>query len=129
MKVFISSTQKDWDLAKDLARRLHNIGLQVLAEEETERPGKGGSTINRGLRHLRMSDEVILLLTEEASANEKIIFEIGAALSLQKKITPIIVGVDKEKLPPLLKNLNYIKYAEVEDYLSKRKKEMETTAD
>jgi hypothetical protein len=47
--------------------------------------------------------------------------ELGAAYSLQKNVTPILVGVSVDDLPPLLRELPYIKYAELDDYLSQFK--------
>jgi hypothetical protein len=120
MKVFISSTRKDLDLAKDLARRLQQKGLQIFTEEDAKRPGEDWVTpIDR---HLRLSDEIIVLLTEHAIASARMMAELGAAYSLQKKVTPILIGVAIDDLPPLLKNLPYIKYAELEDYVAQFKK-------
>jgi hypothetical protein len=84
--------------------------------------------IDRHLHRLRASDEVIFLLTQNAVGSEKIIFEIGAALSLRKKITPIIAGVDADELPLMLKHLPYIRYAQITDYLAKLKKRNGTSA-
>lgn len=120
MKVFVSSTRNDLDLARDLARRLKGKGLQVLTDEEIEDPGE--ELVQLLQHHLRVSDEVIFLLTQSAVASEKIMFAIGAALSLRKKITPIVIGIDTEQLPPMVKPLRYVKYAEVEDYLARLKK-------
>jgi hypothetical protein len=39
-----------------------------------------------------------------------------------------MVGVNVNELPPLLKNLPYIKYAEVEDYLAKLRKRVNASA-
>ncbi|MCI0697801.1 toll/interleukin-1 receptor domain-containing protein [candidate division KSB1 bacterium] len=120
MRIFLSSTRNDWDLARDLARRLRGMGLHVFTDEKVEEPGE--ELVQLLQRRLRTSDEVIFLLTQNSIASEKIMFEIGAALSLRKKITPIIVGVDADKLPPMIKHLPHVRYAEVTDYLAKLKK-------
>jgi hypothetical protein len=120
MKIFVSSTRDDLDLAKDLTRRLKGIGLQVFTDEKVEEPGE--ELVQLLQRHLRASDEVIFLLTPNSIASEKIMFEIGAALSLRKKITPIVVGIKADKLPPMIKHLPHVRYAEVTDYLAKLKK-------
>jgi len=122
MKVFISSTQNDLDLAQDLARRLQGIGLQVFTAKDGKKKKESLPTIDRHLHRLRASDEVIFLLTQNAVRSGKIIFEIGAALSLHKKVTPIVVGVEADELPLMIKHLPYIRYAQMTDYLSKLKK-------
>lgn len=119
MKVFISSTRKDLDLAKDLARRLQQKGLQIFTEEDAKRPGDNWVTPIE--RRLRLSDEVIVLLTDHALANARMMSELGAAYALNKKVTPVLVGVTVDDLPPFLKTLPFIKYAELEDYLSQFK--------
>ncbi len=119
MKVFISSTQKDLDLAKDLARRLQQKGMQIFTEEDAKRPGDNWVTPIE--RHLRLSDEVIVLLTDHALANPRMMSELGAAYALKKKVTPVLVGVTVDDLPPFLQTLSFIKYSELEDYLCRFK--------
>jgi hypothetical protein len=120
MKVFLSSTRNDLDLARDLTRRLKGKGLQVFTDEKIEEPGE--ELVQLLQRRLRDSDEVIFLLTQNSMTSEKIMFEIGAALSLRQKITPIVVGIRADELPPMIKHLPYVRYAEVTDYLAKLKK-------
>jgi len=120
MKVFISSTRKDLDLAKDLARRLKEIGLEAFTEEGSAR--SDDDWLGPIERRLRNSDEVIVLLTDHAIASARMMSDLGAAYSLHKKVLPIMVGVDVDALPPLLRNLPYIKYGEVEDYLADLRK-------
>jgi len=120
MKIFINSTRKDLELAKDLARRLKAIGLEAFTEEETVRSEDDWlAPIDRRLRN---SDEVIVLLTDHAIASRRMMSELGTAYGLDKKVIPIMVGVDVDALPPLLKNLPYIKYDEIEDYLTDLRK-------
>ena len=45
-------------------------------------------------------------------------FEIGAASSLRKRITPVVVGLTPDQVPPLIRSLKYIKYPELERYLT-----------
>lgn len=125
-KIFISSTERDLDIAKDLAKRLQKIGFRVFTDEDAKtRDKKGRRTIDRGLRHLRISDEILLLLTENGIASDKVIFDIGGAFALHKKITPVVVGVDVDKLPVMVKHLPHIRYAELEDYLAVLKQGVE----
>ena len=123
-KIFISYSSKDSALAMDLAHRFQKVGMNVFTDKYPGKGAKRGITpfIDRRLDNLRVSDEFVVLLTENAITDTQIGFEIGAALSLRKKITSIVVGVDAEKLPPPLKPQVSIQYAEIESYLSKLKK-------
>jgi len=127
---FISYSSKDSALAMDLAHRFQKAGLNAVTEKDAAKSAKRGSTpfIDRRLNNLRRSDEFVVLLTENAITDPQISFEMGAALSLRKKITSIIVGVDADKLPPLLKPKVSIQYAETENYLSKLKKKSRVSA-
>jgi hypothetical protein len=126
MKVLISSTRRDLDLARDLARRLQAIGLEAFTEDDAESAEEDWFAPIE--RRLRASDEVVVLLTDRALASDRMMSELGAAYAMHKKVTPIIVGVNVDELPPLLKNLPYIKYSEVEDYISKLKKRVKKPA-
>lgn len=126
MKIFISSTQKDLDLARDLARRLEAIGLEVFTEEKAKR--SEDDWLAPIERRLRKSDEVVVLLTDHAIASAIMMSKLGAAYGLGKKVIPIMVGVNVDALPPLLKNMPYIKYGEVEDYLSDLRKRVGAAA-
>jgi len=130
INTFISYSSKDSALAMDLAHRLQKVGLNVFTEKNATKWTKKGSRpfIDRRLDSLRASDEVVVLLTENAIADPQIGFEFGAALALRKKVTPIVVGVDTDKLPSLFKTLKSIQYAEIENYLSKLKKGSRTAA-
>jgi hypothetical protein len=45
-------------------------------------------------------------------------FEIGAASSLRKRITPVVVGLEPSRVPSLIRNLKYIKYPDLERYIA-----------
>ena len=57
-KVFISSTHRDIDVARDLARRLKEAGVSVFPVEDTV---SGESAIRWVTRSLREADEVIVI--------------------------------------------------------------------
>ena len=123
---FISYSSKDSALAMDLAHRFQKIGFTALTEKAAQK--RSTPFIDRRLKSLRGSDEVVVLLTENAINDPQIGFEFGAALSLRKKVTPIVVGIDADKMPSLFKTLAGIQYAEVENYLSKLKKRSRVAA-
>ena len=57
-------------------------------------------------------------LTDNSVDNPNLMYEFGAATSLRKRVTPVIVGLDASKLPSLLKNMNYVKYPDLPKYIS-----------
>src|SRR5436190_1670704 len=72
------------------------------------------SKITRELSH---ADEVFVILTHESVNSSNLMFEIGAASSLRKRITPVVVGLKPSKVPSLIRNLKYIKYPDLERYI------------
>jgi hypothetical protein len=115
--VFISASHKDRDLARDLQRRLKEAGVHPTYSELTQSVGSEFEKIF--MDQLKHADEIIVILSSNSVDNLWMMFEIGAASSLRKKITPVIVGLEKPELPPVIKQLNYIRYNELADYISK----------
>jgi len=114
-KVFISSTLKDLDLALDLARRLESAGIKV---NSVDKSAASGEAIPIKITHeLSRADEVFVILTDESIDSSKLMFEIGAASSLRKRITAVVVGLKPSKVPSLIKNLKYIRYPDLERYI------------
>jgi len=115
-KVFISSTFKDIDLARDLSRRLQEVDISVCPLDERVEPV--GATLGKIVQDLSRADEVFVILTDNSVDNPYLMYELGAATSLRKRVTPIIVGLEPSKLPSLLKGLKYIKYPDLSKYIS-----------
>jgi hypothetical protein len=115
-KVFISSTLKDIDLARDLSRRLKEAGIDVYSVDKAAVPGE--AIFNKTTVELGRADEVLLILTDDSVDNPNLMYELGAATSLRKRVTPVIVGLDASKLPSLIKNMNYVKYPDLPKYIS-----------
>jgi hypothetical protein len=114
--VFISSSHKDRDLARDLARRLKEAGVHSTYSELTLSAGSKYEKMFMEL--LKDADEIIPILSSNSVDNFWMMFEIGAASSLRKKITPVVVGLEKQDLPPVIKQLKYINYDKLSDYIA-----------
>ena len=100
-KAFVSSTVKDIDLARDLAQRLEGAGIKVNAVDKAAASGEVISTKIK--RALTEADEVFVILTQESLDNSNLMFEIGAASSLRKRITPVVVGLEPGELPSIIR--------------------------
>ena len=115
-KVFISSTFKDIDLARDLAHRLESAGIRV---NSVDKGAVSGASIPIKItRELSHADEVFVILTDESVNSSSLMFEIGAAASLRKRITPVVVGLEPSEVPSLIKKLKYIKYPDLGRYIA-----------
>lgn len=112
--VFISATQRDQELAKDLSKRLQSVGVNVTYVEEDIRLGDSRSITKRIQDAMQASDEVFVLMTHNSAQDPWISFETGAALSLEKPVTPILVGVDEKSPTVTLSGHAPVKYSDLD---------------
>ena len=112
-KVFISSTHRDIEVARDLARRLEEAGVSVFPVDETV---PGDSAISWVKRSLKEADEVIVILTDNSVHSPGVIYEMGAASGLHKRVTPLLVNVQDSEIPPFFKT--YVRFAELPAYIA-----------
>ena len=115
-KVFISASHKDRDLARDIGRRLKEAKAQVTYSELTMSVGTEFEKTFMTL--LQDADEIIVLFTNNSVDNLWMMFEIGAASSLRKKITPVVAGLEEDELPSVIKQLKHIKYDRLSKHIS-----------
>ena len=113
-KVFISHTQRDNDLAHDLATRLEEVGAKVFSVDKSALPSdKVIRPVNRGLRE---ADEVIVILSSASLTSPGVFSEMGAAFSLDKVMTQIVVGLEDNELPSFV--TNSVRYGDVGAYIA-----------
>ena len=67
-------------------------------------------------RSLREADEVIVILTDNSVNSTSVLYELGAASGLHKRVTPLVVNVQDSEIPPFIKN--YVRFAEVPSYIA-----------
>ena len=110
MKVFISHAQEDDLLAIEMAFALRKQGLEVwLANQEIFPGDNWGERVAEGLR---AADAMVVLLTEQALASQRVRSEIEFALGDKDyswRLIPVIVGHPAESklrsLPWIIKRL------------------------
>ena len=123
-KIFISSSSRDLDLARDLAKRLDKSGLKVITPKPAE--NANGEYIKARIREvLETVSEVIVILTKNSVNNQWVMFEIGYATSSGVHVTPIIQGIEPKELPEIIKQMDYVKYANLDQYISKLQRRVE----
>ena|SRR2546421_9153847 len=117
-QIFISHDNRDVELARDLKRRLEEAGARaiVLGDEISE--GANIRSINSALRE---ANEVIILLTDNSANNSNVMYELGVADSLDKRVTPVIVNEGVEQRLPVV-GRHFIRYAELPKYISALKR-------
>ncbi len=114
-KVFISSTREDLALAQDLAQRLEAVGIRVAPVKKTSAVGDEiPGTVSRALRE---ADEVIFIMTKASGASPGLLTEIGMAYGMKKRVTPVVVNHDPEKLPAIA-GWQPVKYADLTKYIA-----------
>lgn len=121
--VFISATRDDLELARDLERRLKEAGVRVYSAEKSSTPGD--NILSKFKKQLHEADEVIVILTGKSIDSPSILSEIGAAHSLHKRVTPVLVNVESKALPPFM-GKHFVKFAELPGYIADVKKRAES---
>jgi hypothetical protein len=121
-RVYINHSPKDSELAKDLARRLEEAGVRAtFSPSEVETSSGMRATIHQ---RVKASDEVIVLLTDNAANSNWVSYGMGVADSMDKRLTPVVVNLGAEQLLPMV-GKNFIKYADLPKYISSLKKRAE----
>jgi hypothetical protein len=96
--IFISYNHHDRDWAKDLAKALKREGVSVWLDADKLRPGDPRlDAIEQGLRK---SDWIVFVLGPEESQPPNVLFEMGAAVGLGKRIVPVFPeDLETSRLP------------------------------
>jgi nucleoside 2-deoxyribosyltransferase len=115
-KIYVSSSQRDSDLAHDLAIRLDKAGLKVTTP--LGNIDAGDNIKNKIIEELRKADEIVVILTKNSVDSKWLLFEMGYATSLGKHLTPLIQGIEPEELPEIIKQMEYVKYSDLDKYIS-----------
>jgi hypothetical protein len=120
-KIFISHASSDRGWMREFASTMLKFGADIWVDELNLKPG---DSISDSLEvALRGSDIVVLPITHGTVRDPTLLFELGAATSMHKRIIPIISeDVDFSQLPLGLSRVQYIKQgppAETAEQLAK----------
>jgi hypothetical protein len=120
--IFISADSKDTDLARDLCKRLDGAGLTVTTSAgKIDNPRED----KKRIANLKKADEVIFLITNGALEGKKILFDLGCATSLKKRLAAVLVGLRPKELPSIVQGLDFITYDELEGYIDRLRRQVE----
>jgi nucleoside 2-deoxyribosyltransferase len=108
-KIFISYSYKDAEYVKTLIKTLRSILPNAVILDPGTQISQGEEIADRVSKMLRESDIVIAMLTQESADTPNILFELGIAVSLQKRVIPIAKqNTDLSLLPFNMKGRNII---------------------
>lgn len=123
--IFISFDSKDTDLARDLSKRLEKAGVTVTMPTRGIDKPEG---VKDRIDDLRKANGAVFLITNNSIGGKTILFDMGIASQLGKQIMPVIQGVKQKELPDIVKGLEFIKYEDLERYISKLKRMVDEAA-
>jgi len=118
-RVFLSFSSKDKHVAHSVLKQLREAGAEVTGAERIAERAEIKLQIADAMRQ---SDEVIAIVSKNSAQSAWQNFEIGAALALGKKVTPILVGAGIKKLSPVLRSLRAIDLADFREYILSQSK-------
>jgi hypothetical protein len=115
LRIFISYARLDRDLAEDLRSRLEHVSDEVTLVSPESGPGHDWSAAL--LSELKKADEILVLLTPNSLQSANVLLAVGAGIGLQKKIIPIVVGLDGAALPGWVRETQFVRYSDLNTYL------------
>jgi TIR domain len=97
--VFLSHSSRDLWLAGVIAERLRKAEIKVWLDEMSL---QGGDTVNQAIiQGLRSAHEAIVLVSNESLRSQWVAAEIGMAMALSRRVTPLLNNVDPDAMAPL----------------------------
>src|SRR5262245_27308235 len=95
--IFLSHTEDDAELARDIARRLKLAGLEPITAARSDRGGYKSRELLR--RQIADAEAVFILATPAALTSDWLLYENGMAEGLEKHVFVITAGVRQKQLP------------------------------
>ncbi|MEM9046656.1 MAG: toll/interleukin-1 receptor domain-containing protein, partial [Pseudomonadota bacterium] len=106
-KVFISYSRKDRERAQSIADTLRERSFGVFRDTEDILPTEEWK--GRLQQLIEEADTIVFLLSPHSAVSEVCAWEVEYAVSLSKRIAPIVIDeVEGNDIPPLLARLNFI---------------------
>lgn len=100
MKVFISHSSHDKWVARQIATQLKERGHATFLDEKDI---KTGDSIDDSIqKHLRASDDLLVLLSPASLESKWVFIEIGGAKALDKRIVPVLFHVAPNDVPQVI---------------------------
>ena len=121
-RVFISHSGSDTELARDIARRLRESGLEPVVFAEARR--SSAPSQKRLVSAIRNADAMILLVTPAALDSPWPAYELGIALATDKAVLSVTAGIGDQPLSPVLANTPAVPYDRLDSGIQKLSKQL-----
>jgi formylglycine-generating enzyme required for sulfatase activity len=107
LRVFISYSRKDEDFAQELLGGLELAGFEPYLDKHDIAAGEDWEA--RLGRLIEAADTVVFVISPDSVASDRCAWEVKRTRDLKKRLLPIVFRrVDEARVPPLLKQLNYV---------------------
>lgn len=119
MKIFISHSSRDKWIARQLSALLKEAGHTSFLDEKDI---KTGDSIDASIqKHLKESDQLLLLLSPSSIDSHWVFIELGGAKALGKKVIPILLHLEANEVPAPISQLLARDINEFDKYLGELK--------
>jgi hypothetical protein len=97
--IFLSHSSQDAWLAKVIGEKIETTGVTVWLDEMSL---TGGEQVGNAIRDgVRGTNETVVLVSNASLQSQWVAAEIGMALALRKRITPLLNNVAPDAMAPL----------------------------
>jgi hypothetical protein len=120
--VFVSHATADKWLATTFCEKIEATGASTFRDD---RDINGGNDIPEAIRlQIKLSRELVVLLTPESVDRPWVLLEVGAAWGRRKdyRIVPVLCHVSVDAIPDIIKGKKAFRINEFEQYLKELKK-------
>jgi len=131
--VFISHSHLDSWVARQIASKIENEGMETFLDQEHIKAGEDFEV--RILQALHQADELLVLFTPWGQTSNFVWMEIGVAWYRRIPIVPVLYGLNIDELitqpnfPITVKKRDMIHLNQIEEYIGQLKKKLSTKAD
>ena len=95
-QVFISHSSFDKWIAQQLAKEMAALGVKTWLDEKDL--AGGDILVQKILKGIQACQEALVLVSPKSLESQWVAFEIGAARSRKKRVTPVLINVPPEAL-------------------------------
>ena len=123
MKIFIShSTREKW-IAKKISEDLLSLGCETFLDEKDI---STGAAIDDSIgKHLKESDDFLILLSETSLKSTWVLIELGGAIALGKNIIPVLLFIGVNDIPDVISKFLARDLNEINKYYEEVKKKLQ----
>jgi len=117
--VFVSHATYDKWIARVICEKIESLGIKTFRDD---RDIEGGDSIpDTVMENIRECRELLVLLTPGSRNRQWVLFEIGMAAILKKRIIPILYHIEPGEIPGLLTGRRAFRLEDLDAYLTELK--------